>query len=42
MGWGGNNAEDYDGGLDYLRRSYIHSRNDFTELTILEDAEESS
>ena len=31
-----------DGGLDYLRRSYIHSRNDFTELTILEDAEESS
>lgn len=30
-----------DGGLDYLRRSYIHSRDDFTELSILEDTKES-
>ena len=30
-----------DGGLDYLRRGFTHSRDDFTELSILEDAENS-
>ena len=28
-----------DGGLDYLRRGFTHSRDDFTELSILEDTE---
>ena len=28
-----------DGGLDYLRRGFTHSRDDFTELSILEDSE---
>ena len=30
-----------DGGLDYLRRGFTHSRDDFTELSILEDVENS-
>ena len=30
-----------DGGLDYLRRGFIHSRDDFTELSILADSEKS-
>ena len=31
-----------DGGLDYLRRSFTCSRDDFTELSILEDTEKSN
>lgn len=30
-----------DGGLDYLRRGFTHSREDFTELSVLEDTEKS-
>lgn len=30
-----------DGGLDYLRRVFIHSSDDFTELSIMADAEKS-
>ncbi len=30
-----------DGGLDYLRRSFTCSRDDFTELSVLEDTEKS-
>ena len=26
-----------DGGLDYLRRGFTHSRDDFTELSVLAD-----
>ena len=28
-----------DGGLDYLRRGFAHSRDDFTELSAFEDTE---
>lgn len=28
-----------DGGLDHLSRSFAHSPDDFTELSVLEDAE---
>jgi hypothetical protein len=31
-----------DGGLDYLRRDFTHSKDDFTELSILEDTEKSN
>lgn len=30
-----------DGGLDYLRRCSAHSKDDFTELSVLADTEES-
>ncbi len=30
-----------DGGLNYLRRGFTHSKDDFTELSILTDTEES-
>ena len=30
-----------DGGLDYLRRGFTHSRDDFTELGAFEDDEKS-
>lgn len=28
-----------DGGLDYLRRGFVHSRDDFTELSAFEHTE---
>ena len=28
-----------DGGLDYLRRGFVHSRDDFTELSAFENTE---
>lgn len=31
-----------DGGKDYLRRGFIHSKDDFTELSIFEDEEKSA
>lgn len=30
-----------DGGTDYLRRGFINSREDFTELSVFEDSEKS-
>jgi hypothetical protein len=29
-----------DGGHDYLRRGFTHSRNDFTELSVVEECED--
>lgn len=29
-----------DGGIDYLRRGFTNSKEDFTELSVLEDCEE--